>query len=41
MWGIELASLNKNHKIPENTPYFRDAFRTQSIFYDGVTCENN
>ena len=27
-WGIELVSLNKNHKIPENSSYFRDAFRT-------------
>ena len=28
-WGIELVSLNKNPKIPENSSYFRDAFRTQ------------
>ena len=27
-WGIELVSLNKNHKIPENTSYFRGVFKT-------------
>ena len=40
-WGIELVSLNKNHKIPENCSYFRDAFRTQSIIYEGAVCQNS
>ena len=26
--GIYLVSPNKNHKIPENTLYFIDAFKT-------------
>ena len=40
-WEIEVVSLNKIHKIPENSSHFRDAFRTQSIIYDGVICENS
>ena len=40
-WGIGLVSLNKNRKIPENTSYFRGAFKTHSNIYDGVICENS
>ena len=39
--GNWVSFTEQKSQIPENTSYFRGAFKTHSNIYDGAICENS